>query len=579
MPYESQLDATVRFGASRVRSNRGAWLVAWIICAIALLPTHASAQVGLDECVTDADCTDENFCNGVERCFLGFCELGGNPCPGQQCDETTDTCVDCLSGCAEASPCIAARQNANGSWGDEDGTALRDTAVVLDALRFLGQKGTQFARGLNLLEGSGAPNQDYLSRQIVSLAGAGSDVSSLSSLLVAGQSSESLDPAGPSYPEGGWGIAAGFDTDVLTTALALSALRASAPSTGLSVVQAAVLAGTPNAHPFGVPAGGSALRLFIRQVTGSVRLFIDTPSSGTFSVTLTNVTSPTSLTGLPTQAGIYTLRVQSLSGSPNTYSLEARFSTADGFDAGRITRALSYLGFAQNADGSWGIRRGEDGLLAVTAEVLQTLEGFGASFAPQSAIDRGLAWLEARQNADGGFGDVPGPSAIYDTALSLLAIAGGEDSSPAIGPARDYLTGSRDASGCWDDDPYQTALALRVLADLCRLDVDANGVADVATDVVYVARMLAGINPTVPPSFRTLDPTIPPDSEIEARIEAATERFDVDGNDVTDVATDVVYVARRKVAVAPTVPPSFRALDPTIPADGAIEGRINILCR
>jgi hypothetical protein len=42
----------------------------------------------------------------------------------------------------------------------------------------------------------------------------------------------------------------------------------------------------------------------------------------------------------------------------------------------------------------------------------------------------------------------------------------------------------------------------------CQHDVDGNGVVDVATDVVYIARHLLGLSP-VPPSFRTQDPTIP----------------------------------------------------------------------
>jgi hypothetical protein len=53
----------------------------------------------------------------------------------------------------------------------------------------------------------------------------------------------------------------------------------------------------------------------------------------------------------------------------------------------------------------------------------------------------------------------------------------------------------------------------------CVLDVDGNGVADVATDVVYIARHLLGLA-SVPPSFRMLDPTIPTDSAIAAKIDA-----------------------------------------------------------
>jgi hypothetical protein len=49
------------------------------------------------------------------------------------------------------------------------------------------------------------------------------------------------------------------------------------------------------------------------------------------------------------------------------------------------------------------------------------------------------------------------------------------------------------------------------------LDVDANGTVDVATDIVYIARSLLSLTP-VPASFRTLDPTIRPDTEISCRV-------------------------------------------------------------
>jgi hypothetical protein len=51
----------------------------------------------------------------------------------------------------------------------------------------------------------------------------------------------------------------------------------------------------------------------------------------------------------------------------------------------------------------------------------------------------------------------------------------------------------------------------------CWLDVDCRNGFDVATDAVYMARVRLGL-PAVPSSFRALDPTIPSDAEIEARV-------------------------------------------------------------
>ena len=35
-------------------------------------------------------CNDLLFCNGAEKCVDGSCQAGGDPCPGQMCDEDTD---------------------------------------------------------------------------------------------------------------------------------------------------------------------------------------------------------------------------------------------------------------------------------------------------------------------------------------------------------------------------------------------------------------------------------------------------------------------------------------------------------
>ena len=113
------------------------------------------------------------------------------------------------------------------------------------------------------------------------------------------------------------------------------------------------------------------------------------------------------------------------------------------------------------------------------------------------------------------------------------------------------------------------------------IDVDCNGQADFATDIVYIARHLLALSP-VPQSFRALDECrlglcIPPDPCIAARIEAIREPLDVDGNGVIEVATDIVYIARRLLGLPP-VPPSFRAIDPGIPAGADIAARIDALC-
>jgi RHS repeat-associated protein len=111
----------------------------------------------------------------------------------------------------------------------------------------------------------------------------------------------------------------------------------------------------------------------------------------------------------------------------------------------------------------------------------------------------------------------------------------------------------------------------------CFLDVDGSGrPPEVATDIVYIARYLLGLA-CVPPSFRNDDPYILSDTVIAANINAIGQGLDVDANGVVDVATDIVYIARRLLGLTP-VPPSFRGLDPGIPSDDDVTARIDVLC-
>jgi hypothetical protein len=100
--------------------------------------------------------------------------------------------------------------------------------------------------------------------------------------------------------------------------------------------------------------------------------------------------------------------------------------------------------------------------------------------------------------------------------------------------------------------------------------------ADVATDIVYIARTLLGLSP-VPASFRALDPSIPPDATIAANVTAIGMGLDVDTSGKVDVATDIVYITRHLLGL-PAVPASFRALDPSIPPDATIAANVDTLC-
>jgi hypothetical protein len=161
--------------------------------------------------------------------------------------------------------------------------------------------------------------------------------------------------------------------------------------------------------------------------------------------------------------------------------------------------------------------------------------------------------------------------------LGWRVIGGGGGASTAPGLRLEGTVGQPIAEVA-GTPPYRLVAGFwAILASpACLLDVDGNGVAEAATDVVYVARHLLRLTP-VPPSFRLADPTIPPDAAVAARVDAAGEALDVDQRGGVGPATDLVYIARHLLQLSP-VPPGFRVADPTIPPDATIAGRIDGLC-
>ncbi|MCP4537823.1 MAG: hypothetical protein GY832_11825, partial [Chloroflexi bacterium] len=54
---------------------------------------YCNEDIGCYECNVDKNCQNELFCDGVETCLDGSCQAGSDPCGGQECNESTDTCI------------------------------------------------------------------------------------------------------------------------------------------------------------------------------------------------------------------------------------------------------------------------------------------------------------------------------------------------------------------------------------------------------------------------------------------------------------------------------------------------------
>ena len=354
---------------------------------------------------------------------------------------------------------LLANQIHLGGWGDPALTEFRDTTVVVDTLEHLGEIGVTYDYALDFISRFSVPNNDFLSRKISSLAKGGYNVSSLVDDLLSAQNSEEFDSGVPNYPEGGWGIAPGYATDTLDTSLALDALNAAGMAGGLTVVDENITPGELDIFQFELPGDATSLRIVITELTGAIDFRIKQGTPPTLADPYYHLTfAPVVLSGLPEEPGTNYIRIDSTVDS--TYSFEVSY-VADGFDTRDLLTPLNYLTQAQNPDGGWGISSGAESNVYLTAKVLLTLEGYRTFFDLQTNIDDGIAWLLTKQNIDGGWGD--DGSTIYESALSFYALtsAGVEPTDPDN--ATNYLLSNQLSNGSWNNDAYETALAVLAL--------------------------------------------------------------------------------------------------------------------
>lgn len=135
---------------------------------------------------------------------------------------------------AEGFSWLRNKQGSDGNWVDNPMTAVRDSVAALDTLAEL--DGTAFTgrqRALDWLMAQQYSNTDYLARRLHSFSLARQDAGGDTARLLALQNAD-----------GGWGVAPGYQSSALDTALALLALQgqsgdgANARATGLAYLLA-----------------------------------------------------------------------------------------------------------------------------------------------------------------------------------------------------------------------------------------------------------------------------------------------------------------------------------------------------
>ncbi|MDA8018229.1 MAG: hypothetical protein MPN21_12355, partial [Thermoanaerobaculia bacterium] len=108
---------------------------------------------------------------------------------------------------------LRGRQSPEGYWEDRPATRVRDTTLAVATLASLDPLFSGFDEAITWLEAQPGPSTDTLARLAISLDGVTASVASLRSTLVERRN-----------PDGGWGVAPGYASDPLDSALAIQAL-------------------------------------------------------------------------------------------------------------------------------------------------------------------------------------------------------------------------------------------------------------------------------------------------------------------------------------------------------------------
>jgi len=391
---------------------------------------------------------------------------------------------------------LRAAQNASGSWGST--LEFPDTCTAADSLGTRDPADADAAEGAEFLDSITAPNHDWLARSGAAFArveGFSGAALAVALDLLAVRNPVEPNSALPNWPEGGWGVAPGYATDCLTTALALGAIDAAGLNGGISATNQTLAAGQTRNHEWDIPTDATKARILITVTGSNVRLrmkrgsppggadpFFNLPP-GTFLVTFPD-------SGIAFQTGHNFIQCQS-AGAAAGYSFTASFQTPR-IDTRALAEGVDYLKRSINPDGGFGVQRGQTSDLWTTLHVLPVLARY-SGYETATAIASARAFLVGRQLGDGSFGfGVTGVP--YATALGVLALTKTETfpSSAATSSAVAALLGQQEVDGSWDGEPYDTALAVAALhaqdrppvagagADRTVTDTNLNGVESVA---------------------------------------------------------------------------------------------------
>lgn len=345
---------------------------------------------------------------------------------------------------ADAIAYLAATQQGDGSYAPLHpltGT-YHTTARVAQTLARVPTSTSEFSAALAFLTGQVVGTVEERARRV----------------MIGGTASDASDLLAAQNADGGFGSEAGLASNVLDTALAVTALEAAGVPTGIVARDVVVPGGSSVIFSRDIPADGLTLDIVIETIAGTVDVRIGGgappgPADLFFRVTAGHTTiSIHPGSDVPLVPGM-THFIEFSSAAGATLSFRVDYTAASG-DTTALTDALAYLQEARNADGGWGFQpTDEDSRLYYT---------YWAAMALGPVVDTS-AFVLGRELPGGGMAD-SGAANVFDTALGLAALAVAQRDPASMTPdSLAFLEAAQLGNGSFADDPYRTALALDAL--------------------------------------------------------------------------------------------------------------------
>lgn len=317
------------------------------------------------------------------------------------------------------------------------------TARVTQSLAHAFPSSPEFGLSQSFLNGSTLTTIEELSRRLL-VAESLPDLATI-------QASQNAD--------GGYGAEIGFSSNVLDTALAVTAMKKRNVPIGSAGHNITIQAGGSHVVTVDVPVDISSMEISIESITNPIEVriaegsepiggvYFPISASSTF-ISLTPTTIP------PVLPGTNYIKFTAPTGTNLSFTINYTTPSAT---TNAATDAIKYLLAAQNADRGWGFNASDDDS--------RLYYSYWASSAVVGLIDPSTlsTYIQSKERVGGGLSD-SGPATTFDTSVGLLALANvGVDANTVIPDSIAYLDSSQQLNGSFEDDAFVTAWGLDAL--------------------------------------------------------------------------------------------------------------------